>query len=152
MMEYQVLFGRSMEDISTVREKASSFLLESPAAKECIIAPLFLASDLLLYPYQLYKLSLAGIDAVNIIVGALATKTFYLTKIVTTLKLQVIASVASEIQIRSTSQLKILSRSSTRVNLLQSRLYGACQKCVSRMKNRSMRTKCLTRNSLLALT
>merc|ERR1719223_1644213 len=95
-----------MEDISTVREKASSFLLESAAAEDGVIPPPILASDLLLYPYQLYKLRLAGADAVNLVVGALATKDLlYLTKIAASLKMQIIASVTSEVQIESISKL-----------------------------------------------
>merc|ERR1719223_912455 len=95
-----------MEDISTVREKASSFLLESAAAEDGVIPPPILASDLLLYPYQLYKLRLAGADAVNLVVGALATKDLlYLTKIAASLKMQIIASVTSELQIESISKL-----------------------------------------------
>lgn len=46
------------------------------------------------------KLRLAGADAVNLIVGALTSKDLlYLTKIASTLKMQIIASVTSEPQI-----------------------------------------------------
>jgi len=101
-----VLFGGSMDDITTVREKSSSFMLESAAAEDGVITPPVLASDLILYPYQLYKLRLAGTDAVNIVVGALTSKDLlYLTKIAATLKLQVVASVTSETQIKLLTKL-----------------------------------------------
>jgi indole-3-glycerol phosphate synthase len=101
-----VLFGGSMEDVTTVRENLSSAALDSPDAKEGIVTPPILASDLVLYPYQLYKLRLAGTDAVNMIVGALSGKDLlYLTKIAATLKIQVIASVSSAVQIRSLTKL-----------------------------------------------
>ena len=90
----QVLFGGSLEDISRVREGTGKSDL-----------PL-LASDLLLYPYQLYKLRLAGADAVTLVVGALEPKDLlYLTKISATLGMQILASVSSDAQIRSISSL-----------------------------------------------
>ncbi len=56
-----------------------------------------LASDLLLYPYQLYKLQLAGANAVTLLVGALEGKDLLnLTKIASTVQLQVVASVTLE--------------------------------------------------------
>jgi len=66
-----------------------------------------LASDLLLYPYQLYKLRLAGADAVTLVVGALESKDLlYLTKIASTSQLQVVASVTSEVQIDMLTKLE----------------------------------------------
>jgi indole-3-glycerol phosphate synthase len=101
-----VLFGGNMEDVTTVREKISTSILESADAEEGVVPIPILASDLVLYPYQLYKLRLAGTDAVNIVVGALSSKDLlYLTKIAATLKLQIIASVTSETQIRSLTKL-----------------------------------------------
>lgn len=101
-----VLFGGSIEDISVAREASSKAALESPSAEDGVIIPPILASDLVLYPYQLYSLRLAGADAVNLIVGALSSKDLlYLTKIAASLKLQVIASVTSEVQIDSVTKL-----------------------------------------------
>lgn len=101
-----VLFGGSMEDITTVREKISSFMLDSPDAEDGVVSPPILASDLILYPYQLYKLRLAGTDAVNLIVGALTSKDLlYLSKIAATLRIQVVASVTSEYQIKLLNKL-----------------------------------------------
>ena len=70
-----VLFGGSIDELLQAREAASKAILEFTGADEGVIAPPLLASDLLLYPYQLYKLRLAGADAVNLttIVGALAS-------------------------------------------------------------------------------
>jgi len=82
-----VLFGGSLEDIGIVREACGADV------------PL-LASDLLLYPYQLYKLRLAGADAVYLIAAALEGKDFlYLSKIAKSLNLQTVISVTSEVQI-----------------------------------------------------
>jgi len=95
----KVLFGGVLEDITESREAATD-------GEEGMVAPPILASDLILYPYQLYKLYLAGADAVNIIVGALAGKDLlYLSKIASSLKLSVVASVTSEVQIRALSKL-----------------------------------------------
>lgn len=96
-----VLFGGSIEDISKAREAASSTFYDG------VEAPPVLASDLLLYPYQLYKLRLAGADAVTLVVGALESKDLlYLTKIARTIQLQVVASVTSKIQISMLSELE----------------------------------------------
>lgn len=96
----QVLFGGSLEDITESREATSKAILESSSAEEGVVAPPILASDLILYPYQLYKLRLAGADAVNLIVGALTNKDLlYLSKIAASLKMSVVASVTSEVQI-----------------------------------------------------
>jgi indole-3-glycerol phosphate synthase len=100
-----VLFGGSMEDISTAR-KASSAASVEQMSEDGVIVPPLLASDLLLYPYQLYKLSLAGADAVNLIVGALAAKDLvYLTKIAASLKLQKLATVTSAVQLEALAAL-----------------------------------------------
>jgi indole-3-glycerol phosphate synthase len=88
-----VLFGGSMDDITLAREASDAAGLVEPGLP-------VLASDLLLYPYQLYKLRLAGADAVTIIVGALEGKDLlYLTKIARTVQLQVVASVTTKVQI-----------------------------------------------------
>ncbi len=104
-----VLFGGSMDEVTALREKISSVMLESSMNAEDGVLPVpILSSDLILYPYQLYKLRLAGTDAVQIIVGALASKDLlYLTKIASTLKLQIVASVTSEVQIRALNKLSI---------------------------------------------
>lgn len=97
-----VLFGGSMEDITQAREAS----LETGDDVDGAVAPPVLASDLLLYPYQLYKLYLAGADAVTLVVGALESKDLmYLTKIASAIQLQVIASVTSEVQIDMLSKL-----------------------------------------------
>lgn len=102
----QVLYGGTIEDITTAREVSSKSILEAPSSEDGVVAPPILASDLILYPYQLYKLRLAGADAVNLIVGALEGKDLlYLTKIAATLQMQMVASVTSEVQIRSVSKL-----------------------------------------------
>lgn len=67
-----------------------------------VVVPPILALDLILYPYQLYKLRLAGADAVNLVAGALAAKDLvYLTKIAASLQLQVMFTVTSEYQIQA---------------------------------------------------
>ena len=96
-----VLFGGSMDDIKSAREASSSASVSFESSdNDGVVAPPVLASDLLLYPYQLYKLRLAGADAVTLVVGALESKDLiYLTKIAKTIQLQVVASVTSEVQI-----------------------------------------------------
>ncbi|EJK47995.1 hypothetical protein THAOC_33249, partial [Thalassiosira oceanica] len=80
-----VMFGGTMEDITR---------------GDGVATPPILASDLLLYPYQLYKLRLAGADAVSLVVGAVEQKDLlYLTKIASTVGLQVVASVTTEVQV-----------------------------------------------------
>ncbi len=50
--------------------------------RDGVVMPPFLALDLLLYPYQLYKHCLAGANAMTLIVGTLEGKDMlYLTKI-----------------------------------------------------------------------
>lgn len=104
-----VLFGGSMDDITRAREASDAAAVsESLNAGDCdgVVAPPVLASDLLLYPYQLYKLRLAGADAVTLLVGALEGKDLsYLTKIARTVQLQVVASVTSEVQISRLNEL-----------------------------------------------
>ena len=102
-----VLFGGSLEDVSKAREAlTAAAVLESLDSGDGVVETPVLASDLLLYPYQLYKLRLAGADAVNLVVGALESKDLlYLTKIAGTLQLQVVASVTSEVQISRLSKL-----------------------------------------------
>mmetsp|Transcript_8731 Transcript_8731/g.18809 ORF Transcript_8731/g.18809 Transcript_8731/m.18809 type:complete len:200 (-) Transcript_8731:229-828(-) len=90
-----------MEDITKAREALdAAAVAESLNTDDGVVAPPVLASDLLLYPYQLYKLRLAGADAVTLVAGALESKDLlYLTKIAKTVQLQVVASVTSEVQI-----------------------------------------------------
>jgi len=96
----KVLFGGVLEDITESRDATMEAISE--ASNEGMVAPPILASDLILYPYQLYKLRLAGADAINLVVGALTSKDIlYLSKIATSLKFSVIASVTSEVQIRN---------------------------------------------------
>lgn len=98
----QVLFGGAHDDILEVREASINASIEAANSEEGKVTPPILASDLILYPYQLYKLRLAGADAVNLVVGSLASKDLlYLTKIAATLKMDVLASVTSEVQLRS---------------------------------------------------
>ena len=101
-----VLFGGTIDELLEAREASSKAILDSAGAEDGVIPPPILASDLLLYPYQLYKLRLAGADAVNLIVGALADKDLlYLSKIAASLKMQIVASVTSEVQIDSINNL-----------------------------------------------
>ena len=102
-----VLFGGSMEDITTAREASNSATVAASLdSGDGVESPPILASDLLLYPYQLYKLRLAGADAVTLVVGALESKDLlYLTKIASTADLQVVASVTSEVQINMINKL-----------------------------------------------
>lgn len=97
-----VLFGGSLDDLTTAREASSS--------DDIRIVPPILASDLVLYPYQLYKMRLAGADAVNLVVGALATKDLvYLTKIAASLELQSMLTVTSAAQVESLNSLSAIS-------------------------------------------
>lgn len=85
-------FGGSIDDITQVRTA-------------CPNVPI-LASDLLLYPYQLYKFYLAGADAVTIIAAALEDKDLlYLAKIAKTLKMQTVLTVTSEVQLDCVTRL-----------------------------------------------
>ena len=98
-----VLFGGTLDDITAAREASSKAALDM-SSEDGAGTPPIMASDLLLYPYQLYKLSMAGADAVNLIVGALAAKDLvYLTKIASSLKLQTFVSVTSPAQIKALS-------------------------------------------------
>jgi len=102
-----VLFGGSLDDIPKAREASSSAALElSTSEGDGVVVPPILASDLILYPYQLYKLRLAGADAVNLVAGSLASKDLlYLSKIAQSLKFQTLVSVTSEVQIRTITTL-----------------------------------------------
>jgi len=101
-----VIFGGSLEDITQAREESTKTILGFPSAEDGVIALPIIASDLILYPYQLYSLFLAGADAFVLIAGALKKKDLlYLTKIASTLKLQTIISVTSEVQINSVTSL-----------------------------------------------
>lgn len=94
-----VLFGGSLEDVTTAREAASAASIEI-MSEDGVVVPPILASDLILYPYQLYKMRLAGADAVTLVAGALPKKDFtYLIKIASSLQLQTLASVNSEVQL-----------------------------------------------------
>ena len=96
-----VLFGGALEDITLAREAAQkAAVLET--TDDGAVAPPIIASDLILYPYQLYKLRLAGADAVRLVAGALEAKDLlYLTKIAQLLQMQTFLSVSSEKQLQS---------------------------------------------------
>lgn len=95
----QVLFGGTLDDITRAR-KASVAAARELATDEGMVVPPILASDLVLYPYQLYKFRLAGADAVNLLAGALASKDMlYLSKIAKSLQIQVLVTVTSEAQV-----------------------------------------------------
>lgn len=100
-----VLFGGTLDHITTARAESSAAAVETSIQSidsDGVLVPPILASDLLLYPYQLYKLRLAGADAVNIMVGALESKDLlYLTKIASSVQLQTLATVTSEVQLDS---------------------------------------------------
>lgn len=96
-----ILFGGTLDDITKAREGTFKAAAESlPPGNGAISSPPILASDLLLYPYQLYQLRLAGADAVNLIVAALEAKDLvYLAKIATSLQMQTFVTVTSTKQI-----------------------------------------------------
>lgn len=100
-----VLFGGSLEDLTKARVASSKTALEkSTDEDDGVLVPPILASDLLLYPYQLYKIRLAGADAVNLITGALAAKDLvYLTKIAASMQIQTLLTVSSVTQIKNLS-------------------------------------------------
>ncbi|KAL3918031.1 MAG: hypothetical protein SGILL_004436 [Bacillariaceae sp.] len=92
-----VLFGGSLDDLTKARDASSKAKLEATAVDN---VPPILASDLILYPYQLYKMRLAGADAVNLLVGALAAKDLvYLTKIAKSVQMQSLLTVTSATQL-----------------------------------------------------
>lgn len=96
-----IFFGGSLNDIQTVREETAKAALDM-MSEDGVVVPPVLALDLILYPYQLYKLRLAGADAVSLIAGALAAKDLlYLSKIAASLQLQVFVKVTSEVQMRA---------------------------------------------------
>lgn len=96
-----VLFGGLLEDVTTAREASLKAAMEV-ATEEGTEVPPILASDLIIYPYQLYKLRLAGTDAVNLLGGALASKDLtYLTKIAASLQIQTLVTVTSVVQIEA---------------------------------------------------
>lgn len=103
------MFGGTVEDITKAREASNAAAVAASLDSgdgDGVVAPTVLASDLILYPYQLYKLRMAGADAVTLVVGALESKDLlYLTKIASTIQLQVVASVTSEVQIEMLSKL-----------------------------------------------
>eukprot|EP00529_Nitzschia_sp_RCC80_P002944 CAMPEP_0113454684 /NCGR_PEP_ID=MMETSP0014_2-20120614/7989_1 /TAXON_ID=2857 /ORGANISM="Nitzschia sp." /LENGTH=1078 /DNA_ID=CAMNT_0000346095 /DNA_START=45 /DNA_END=3281 /DNA_ORIENTATION=- /assembly_acc=CAM_ASM_000159 len=111
-----VMFGGSLDDVTKAREATSKMVLDaagnlvadeaSPKDDEALTIPPILASDLLLYPYQLYKIRLAGADAVNLVVGALQSKDLvYLTKIASSLQIQSLLMVTSVAQLKRVMQL-----------------------------------------------
>ena len=101
-----VLFGGSIDDITKARVAAGSAAAGVSTQNDGVLVPPILASDLILYPYQLYKLRLAGADAVNLLAGALAGKDLvYLTKIASSLQLQALVTVTSTVQIEALTKL-----------------------------------------------
>jgi indole-3-glycerol phosphate synthase len=96
-----IFFGGSLTDIQTVREETAKAALDM-MSEDGVVVPPVLAMDLILYPYQLYKLRLAGADAISLIAGALAAKDLlYLSKIAASLQFQVFVKVTSEVQMRA---------------------------------------------------
>lgn len=102
-----VMFGGSLDDVTEARKATSAAAIEQLSGDDDgVLVPPILASDLLLYPYQLYKHRLAGADAVNLVAGALASKDLkYLTKIASSVQLQTLITVTSEVQIRTLLEL-----------------------------------------------
>jgi indole-3-glycerol phosphate synthase len=99
-----ILFGGTLEDITKARDGTARAVVESATSEDGVAVPPILASDLLLYPYQLYKLRLAGADAVNLMVAALETKDLvYLAKIAASLQMQTFVTVTSTKQIEDLS-------------------------------------------------
>lgn len=104
-----VLFGGALEDLTKARDasvEATNIDRESEDEDEenFVSGPPILASDLLLYPYQLYKMRLAGADAVNLLAAPLEKKDLvYLTKIAASLQMQTFVTVSSEKQVDSLS-------------------------------------------------
>jgi indole-3-glycerol phosphate synthase len=97
-----ILFGGSLEDITKARDGTTKAATESLPLEQSVTVPPILASDLLLYPYQLYQLRLAGADAVNLMVAALEAKDLvYLVKIAASLQMQTFATVTSIKQIQN---------------------------------------------------
>jgi len=95
-----ILFGGTLDDVTKARDGAFKASTESSQTKEAAVVPPILASDLLLYPYQLYQLRLAGADAVNLMVAALEAKDLvYLAKIAASLQMQTFVTVTSTKQI-----------------------------------------------------
>lgn len=95
-----VLFGGSLDDVVKARDGTSQAALDASTSEDGIVVPPILASDLLLYPYQLYKIRLAGADAVNLIVAALEPKDLiYLIKIAASLQMQTFVTITSAKQI-----------------------------------------------------
>ncbi|GMH92756.1 hypothetical protein TrVE_jg12071 [Triparma verrucosa] len=87
-----VMFGGSPEDLENVREA-------------CPNLPL-LASDLIIYPYQIYKLRMSGADAINLVAAASTPKDIlYSAKIGKSLGLQVCVCVNSVAQFKKLENL-----------------------------------------------
>lgn len=85
----QTLFGGNIDDMKLAKSVSNTIPI--------------LASDLVLYPYQLYRLRLAGADAIYFLVGALMKDhkdLFYLFRITKALKMQTVLSVATKAQIQ----------------------------------------------------
>ena len=116
-----ILHGGKLDDITTAREASDSAAVSQASQNDTqeddededdhlhdvgVVSLPIMASDLILYPYQLYKLRLAGADAANLQVAALEGKDLmYMTKIATSLQMQLVASVTSEIQIAKVTKL-----------------------------------------------
>ena len=96
-----ILYGGAISHITEARQASSQAAVQDMVSDhDGVVVPPILASDLLLYPYQLYKLRLAGADAVNLVGGALASKDLlYMTKIAAGLQLQTLVTVTSDVQL-----------------------------------------------------
>jgi len=93
-----IFFGGSLEDVTQAREGTA----KAAMGNSKVVVPPILASDLVLYPYQLYKIRLAGADAVNLMAAALESKDLiYLTKIAASLQMQTFVTVTSARQIET---------------------------------------------------
>ena len=89
-----IMFGGSLEDITTAKEACPSLPI--------------LASDLVLYPYQLYMLRMAGADAVNLVAAACSAKDLlYLGKIAKSIGLGVCVTVNSKVQVENIAKVGI---------------------------------------------
>ncbi|GMH55777.1 hypothetical protein TrRE_jg1084, partial [Triparma retinervis] len=90
-----IMFGGSLEDITTAKEA-------------CPDLPI-MASDLILYPYQLYMLRMAGADAVNLVAAACSAKDLlYLGKIAKSIGLGVCVTVNSKVQVEKVQKVGVL--------------------------------------------
>mmetsp|Transcript_27036 Transcript_27036/g.62844 ORF Transcript_27036/g.62844 Transcript_27036/m.62844 type:complete len:308 (-) Transcript_27036:93-1016(-) len=90
-----ILFRGAMDDVHTVRTST-----KAAASNLNVNAPPILVSDLIVYPFQLFKMFLSGADAITLMAGALEPKDLSnLSKVAAKINLQVLVSATSEAQI-----------------------------------------------------